>query len=180
MPDNTGYTQFITEIRKAISEGIFVVSGNFFESYDKFFYYGLDIKNMADKDKTSSYVVTPWLKWIYKVNFLPGYSDYYKSIIVKNPQSEMLLVPLDSRTTASQIGKKDYVYYRTGGWSELTPYLSGIYALTCQVKPDITPDIFWGLALETGEKRMIDVDGKKYVGKIVNPIKLIEALKSKN
>ena len=58
------------------------------------------------------------------------------------------------------------------------PYLAGIYALACQVKQDITPEIFWAAALKTGEERTVQKGEKKLRGKIINPVKLIQEIKS--
>ena len=61
------------------------------------------------------------------------------------------------------------------------PYLSGLYALACQVKPTVTPDVFWSVALETGQTITIERDGKSYeFGKIVDPVALIRALSAEN
>jgi hypothetical protein len=73
--------------------------------------------------------------------------------------------------------KNDYAFYALGGWSSGIPYLAGLYALACQVKPNITPKIFWNAALKTGEKRIIQKGNKSYTGKIINPGKLIESLR---
>ena len=48
---------------------------------------------------------------------------------------------MDSRCTASPTGINDYVYYREGGMSWTVPYLAGLYALACQVNPDIILDV---------------------------------------
>ncbi len=89
------------------------------------------------------------------------------------------MVPMDSRCTASQSGEKSYVFYSEGGWSWCIPYIAGLYALSCQVKPGVTPQEFWNKALETGDIIEIDKNGKKYkFGKIVNPVKLIENFKN--
>jgi hypothetical protein len=45
-----------------------------------------------------------------------------------------------------------------------------------QVEPEMTPDLFWEKALETGDTIELENDGKKYTfGRIVNPEKLISA-----
>jgi hypothetical protein len=69
---------------------------------------------------------------------------------------------MDSRTTASPTGVNDYVFYREGGWSWSIPYIAGVYALAAQVKPDITPDVFWSTALQTGHTIEISNGGKQY------------------
>jgi hypothetical protein len=89
----------------------------------------------------------------------------------------MLLIPMDSRTTASPTGIEDYVFYREGGWSWSIPYIAGMYALAVQVKPDITPEEFWYAALKTGRIIHIQHDGKAYeLAKVLDPQALIEAL----
>lgn len=71
----------------------------------------------------------------------------------------------------------DYVFYREGGLSWSIPYIAGLYALACQFKPDITPDIFWSTALETGDIIKVLNNNNEYeLKKIVNPVRLIEAI----
>jgi hypothetical protein len=88
-----------------------------------------------------------------------------------------LLVPMNSRTTASPMGQDEYVFYRMGGESWTMPYLAGMYALAAQVDPGITPERFWELALQTG--RTLDISGSSgsfQVGPILDPAGLIDAL----
>jgi hypothetical protein len=60
------------------------------------------------------------------------------------------------------------------------PYIAALYALCCQVKADITPEIFWEEALKTGETIEIKRENKRYrLVKIANPVRLIESLKSR-
>jgi hypothetical protein len=80
---------------------------------------------------------------------------------------------MDSRTTAAPTGRSDCAFYRQGGWSWVTPYLAGLYALACQVRPDVTPELFWEKALATGTTPRHAVGSAK----IVNPLKLMEALR---
>lgn len=55
--------------------------------------------------------------------------------------------------------------------------IAGLYAMACQVKPDVTPESFWKAALATGDTVTLSKDGRTYsFGKIVNPPKLIESL----
>ncbi len=84
---------------------------------------------------------------------------------------------MDSRAVASPTGNSDYVFYREGGWSWSIPYIAGVYALAAQVKPDITPDVFWSTALKTGRTIEISHEGQKYsFGIILDPVALIHAL----
>jgi len=84
---------------------------------------------------------------------------------------------MDARTTASPTGAEDYVYYRQGGWSWSIPYLAASYALAAQVRPEITPDQFWQLALQTGQTLQLEREGESYsLGVILDPQALIRAL----
>lgn len=178
-PDMKGYNEMTAAVNRAVKEGIFVLSVNLFETYkNRFYFNGLDIDTLSDKDSVSSYNVIPWTKWIWEVQHMGKLNEYYEKKFDENAPEEILLVPIGSKTTASPTGNSDYVFYRDGGWSWIMPYMAGLYALSCQVKPDITPDVFWNTALKTGESKTIIRDDKKLAGKIVNPDKLIESLKS--
>lgn len=99
--------------------------------------------------------------------------DYWKKFEYQGD----LLIPMDSRCTASPTGNKDYVFYRFGGMSWTVPYVAGLYALSSQVYPDITPDIFWEEAFKTCDTVLIYDNGPIESLKIVNPVNLIENLK---
>ena len=87
---------------------------------------------------------------------------------------------MTSRCTASPTGNSDYVFYRDGGESWSVLYLAGLYALACEVKPDITPDIFLQTAAATGDIGEFTWEGKKYLLRmIVNPIRMTEKLHEK-
>ena len=92
--------------------------------------------------------------------------------------SNFLLIPMDARTTASPTGNNDYVFYSVGGMSWTAPYLAGVYALACQIDPEITPEQFWSTTLQTGKTIQIEHGGKQYsFGIILDPQNLIAALK---
>jgi hypothetical protein len=87
---------------------------------------------------------------------------------------------MDSRTAASPTGNEDYAFMRAGGLSWTIPYAAGMYALAAQVRPDITPEVFWETALNTGTTIQVQQDGKEHdLGVILNPRALIEAIKVK-
>ncbi|MEA5078690.1 MAG: S8 family serine peptidase [Anaerolineaceae bacterium] len=162
-PQNPGYDEINAAVEKAKESGIFVVSSSLTQT-DGLSFSGLGRKLMADPNDPNSY--------------LPGnfWSIYYYtgSLDLQNK----LLVPMDARTTASPTGPSDYVYYGTGGWSWSIPYIAGMYALVCQINPDITPDVFWAAALKTGDTIKVEHDGKTFsLGVILNPEKLIAEFK---
>ncbi len=129
-PESKGYNEFIEAVKKAIKENIFVITVNMFDTYEeKFYFHGLDIDSLADKDDISNYKVTEWNKWVSKIEHI----------------------------------------------DELNKYLAGLYALACQVKPDITPEEFWKQAIATGDSRQIEKGTEKYKGKILNSEKLISS-----
>jgi len=160
-----GYKEIVAAVEKAKKEGIFVVSSSINETYagDKIAFNGLGRLPMNDPEKAASYA--PGLWWadgFFKTGKM--FFDY-----------KCLLVPMDSRCTASPNGNKDYVFYRSGGWSWSIPYIAGLYALACQAKPNITPQEFWGKALKTGDAITLKNNGKNINFEvIVNPVKLIK------
>ena len=56
-----------------------------------------------------------------------------------------------NRTFAEYTGKNEYTHVSLGSLSWTAPWLSGLYALCCQVKPDLTPELFMQTAFETGD-----------------------------
>ncbi len=146
-----GYETVLKSIEAAKKDGIYTASVGSEP------YMGLGREPMDDPDDTASY--SKGIFWRnYRMNDVG------------------LLVPMDSRCTASPTGENDYVFYRTGGMSWSVPYAAGLYALACQIKPDITPEIFWKAALDTGVPFAEGSGVTKTTGKIVNPAALIESL----
>jgi len=89
-----------------------------------------------------------------------------------------LMVPMDSRCLASPTGDSNYAFYRNGGMSWAVPGVSGLYALACQVSPQVTPEIFWETARKTAVITKIERDGKTVeFGPVMNPRGLLEALR---
>ncbi len=178
--DWKGANEITAAIEEAKAAGIFVISSNLHPTYGLYF-QGLGRDPLADPNQFGLY--RPGLWW--EKDFFAGQPseqhaglppDFYSRESLKN----MLLVPMDSRTTASPTGNEDYVFYREGGWSWSIPYLGGMYALAAQVRPEITPEEFWETALQTGRTIQFQHDGKDYeFGVILDPGALIEALKNK-
>ncbi|HEU0297242.1 MAG TPA: S8/S53 family peptidase [Anaerolineales bacterium] len=163
-PQSKGYDEISAAVNEAKAAGIFVISSSLSETHGLHF-HGLGRDPLADPNTFQSYAPGLWWQqWFFDHGF----------------SSDVLMVPMDSRTTASPTRTEDYVFYRQGGWSWSIPYLAGMYALAVQVKPDITPEEFWATALETGQTIQIQHDGKNYeFGVILDPQALIEAIKTR-
>ena len=163
-PTDVGYSEVIKAVDRAKKENIFVVSSSLKNTYG-FKFNGLGRNPLSDPDVSSSY--NPGLFW---------QKGYYGG---KYDLNNTLLVPMDSRCTASPTGCKDYVFYREGGWSWSIPYIAGVYALACEIKPSITPDEFWETALRTGSAIEFGKNIKSCSSaRIINPVKLIQSLKN--
>ena len=159
-----GYDEITKAVIEAKAAGIFVISSSLFETYG-FKFHGLGRDPLADPNEFQSYEPGSW---------------WQKSFYEQGLSTDTLLVPMDSRTTASPTGIEDFVFYRQGGWSWSIPYLAGMYALAVQVKPEITPEEFWKTALRTGRTIQIIHDGREYeLGVILDPQSLIEEVQSK-
>lgn len=178
-PKTKGYEEMNVAIKKANKQGIFVISANLFEYNSKFHFRGLTREALDDPNKYESYGVYKWDQWMSLVDHIDSFDKYYEEQYKKIKNKQILLIPIDARTTASANGDEDYVYFSRGGWSWAVPFLSGLYALCCQANPDTTPEKFWKSAYETGIMREFDDNGVSNFGKIINPEKLIEDIKSK-
>lgn len=156
-----GYEDMEEAVAEARKAGMLVTSSSIRRTHGVAI-NGLGREPMADPDRFESYV--PGIFW----------ADY-----VDSPRllTNALLIPMDSRTSAAPTGTNDYVFYRQGGWSWITPYLAGVFALAAQVKPAITPEEFLSLALKTGHPLEI-ARGDRTVrpGVIINPPAIIDAL----
>lgn len=160
-PQSKGYDEISAATKGAVDAGMLVVSSSI-EQVHGFKFHALGRTPLADPDQFESY--EPGLWWA---------KEFYNG----DQFSDRLLVPMDSRTTASPTGTNDYVFYREGGWSWSIPYIAGVYALAAQVKPTITPNEFWQLALQTGRTIELNHEGKIIqFGPILDPTALMIAL----
>jgi subtilisin family serine protease len=163
-PAYKGYDEIISAINEAKEAGIFPITVSLDKTHGQSI-LGLGRDPLSDPDQFQSYEPDPW---------------WEQGFIEQGLPKETLLIPMDSRTTASPTGKEDYVFYAKGGMSWTVPYLAGLYALAAQVKPDITPEEFLNEARKTGRTIQIQRDGKEYdLGIILDPHALIKKIKSK-
>jgi subtilisin family serine protease len=157
-----GYADLMAAIKAADQQGIPVISVGMFGS-KKVGTLGLGRDALADPDVLASY---------RPATFIQPYLDKVADRL------DQLWIPIDSRTTASPTGTADYAYYSVGGMSWAEPYLAGVYALACQVDPKMTPDRFWKLATQTGQKIHVSSKGKTVeIGPVIDPPALIQAVK---
>jgi hypothetical protein len=161
--ESKGYSEITAAVQAARDAGIFVVCSSEWEIYG-FGFHGLGRSPLSDPDSFFSYEPGSW----WAKGFFQSEAMY---------ASPLLLVPMDSRTTASPTGVAEYAFYREGGWSWSIPYIAGVYALAAQVNPEITPEVFWSTALKTGQTIEITHEDKEYsFGVILDPVALIHAL----
>jgi hypothetical protein len=159
-PNEAGYDEITAAVQAAKAEGVFVTSSSLEQTYG-FKMHGLGRFPLADPDRFESY--EPGLFWAKQLP-AEGITD-------------RLLIPMDSRTVASPCGVDEYAFFRPGGWSWITPYIAGVYALAIQADPSITPERFWALAMATGRTMELERDGKRVpFGPILDPVALIKAL----
>jgi hypothetical protein len=163
MSDQADYDDFMSAIEEAKTAGIFAMPVDLFPVYG-WSMMGLGRDPLSDPNDFQSYKPAGWWEERFYSQGLP---------------QDTLLIPMDARTTASPTGKEDYVFYASGGMSWTVPYLAGMYALAAQVKPDITPEVFWDAALKTGRTIQVQHAGKDYeFGVILDPQTLIERITS--
>lgn len=164
-PDQKGYREAMTAVERAARENVFVISAGVEHTHGLAF-NGLGREPLADPNEFHSYGPGSWwaaVFWDNPTKFSPG---------------RRLHVPMDSRAMASPTGVDDYFFCSSGGWSWAVPWLAGLYALACQVDPDITPDRFWHEAIQTGRNTTITKDSVAFsFGTLADPVALIEKLK---
>jgi hypothetical protein len=160
-PDVMGYDQVTAASEEAKAAGMLVVCSSI-ERVHGFKFHGLGRAPLSDPDSFESYEPGSW--WA---------EEFYAG----ERFSDRLLIPMDSRTTASPLNNDEYVFYRQGGWSWSIPYIAGVYALAAQVDPAITPERFWSSAMETGRTIELEHNGEIIpLGPIMDPVALIDAL----
>lgn len=160
-PAMPGYYDLLRAVDEAKRSGVFVVNAGM-QAYDGYSIQGLGRFPLADPNDFNAYEPGVfWERGFYEGRGVGG----------------ALLLPMDSRTVASASGSDEYEFARIGGISWSVPYVAGLYALAAQVEPDITPEVFWALAMETGRTVEVERDGQVYpLGRIVDPVALIGAL----
>lgn len=157
-----GSEEMMAAVEDAKKAGMLVVCSCIDEVHG-FKFHALGRVPLSDPDAFESYLPAMWWE-----------SDLYEN---EEHRSDRLLIPSDSRTTASPNGADEYAFYRQGGFSWSIPYIAGVYALAAQVDPKITPERFWSLAMKTGRTIELEHDGKEFsLGPIVDPAALMKAL----
>jgi hypothetical protein len=160
-PKSKGYEEIEAATQEARDAGILVVYADIDGIHGGNF-QGLGRYPLSDPDDFKSY--QPGLAWA---------NSFYEG----NQFTDRLLIPMDARTTASPTGVNDYVFYPEGGLSWSIPYIAGVYALAVQVKPSITPEEFWSLAMKTGQMTELNHEGIIIpFGPILDPVALINSL----
>ena len=159
-PDAPGYDKLISAVERAKKEGVFIVSTALARLYGMQT-NGANRDPQADPDNPESYEAGAFWKKFSNTDI-----------------DKCLLIPMDHRTVADCQSKDSYRYEgNDGGMSWSTPWLAGMYVLAKQVKPSVTPQEFWDIALKTSDE-CTNNDTGVYVGRLINPQKLIESLKN--
>ena len=162
--EHRGYDDITAATAEARAAGLLVICSSV-EAVHGFKFHGLGRAPLADPDAFTSY----------------GPGQWWEARFAQDPTAinGRLLVPMDSRTAAGPNQNTSYVFYRQGGWSWSIPYIAGAYALAAQVKPAITPDEFWRIALATGRTIDLQQEGRTVpFGPILDPAALMHALQS--
>ncbi|MDF2627709.1 MAG: hypothetical protein K0R39_1540 [Symbiobacteriaceae bacterium] len=163
-PDEDGYAEVMQAYKRAIAEGVLVVTTDMDNRY-KYAVHGLGRDALKDPNDPKSYEPGSW--WADSF-FRSGGQNWRANVYA----------PMDSRTVAGSTGLDHYRFDRTGGLSWSVPWMAGVYALACQVNPAVTPDQFLKAANDTGDTITVSRDGKEYkLGPIMNPAKIIAAVK---
>jgi len=171
-PSHEGYKEVTEAAQEARAAGMLVACVGVEYVHERFDFGGLGRSPLADPDVFKSY--EPgffWTKLFWASRSAP--SDPSSS------SSVGFWVPMDSRTTTSETGDDEYVFYGIGGFSWAVPYIAGLYALAVQADSAITPERFWTLAAQTGRTIEVERSGeRKPLGPIVDPVRLIRTIEA--
>lgn len=164
MPDTPGAEALEAAIRRARDAGVAVVCVN---SRDPLLEPWMGMGRARYGDPNDPADCRPGAFWEDEL-----YSGEYRGA-----DGQMLLVPMDGRTAASPAGAGEYAYFAEGGMSWAAPYVAGLYALACQVRPEVTFEEFLAAARSTARPVSIRKGAEEYpYGKAVDPAALLEAL----
>jgi hypothetical protein len=162
-PGQKGYDEAMAAVERAKRENVFIVS-TAIERTHQLAFHGLGRDALAEPNDASSFGPGSW------------WANLFWSGQRRFGVREKLLVPMDSRCLASPTGPRDYVQYYSAGWSWSVPWIAGLYALACEAKPDLTPEVFWREALRTGKVIRVRHEGQELdFGAIADPAALIAA-----
>ena len=90
---------------------------------------------------------------------------------ILNSKESQIIIPSDYRTMSSRTGVEDYMYNGKGGMSWAVPYLSGIFALVLQIKPELRKEQIAEIINKTAE---VNKKGLK----VINPKGIIKMVKN--
>jgi hypothetical protein len=155
-----GYDLVAPIVKEIKDSGVMVL----FPTTSQFKFLGMGRSPLGDPDRYESYGPS-----------LLEEKGYFER--VTGTYHDRLFFPMDSHVLASPTGPGDYFLLRQGSNNEAITYLGGAYALALQVQPDLTPDDFWALALETATEIKVLSQGKTYsFGPVADLPALIQAL----
>jgi len=164
MPQEPGFAEASAATQRALDEGVLVVWTEPEHWYGRGL-HGMDRDPLADPNDPRSYTPGSWAK-----NQFWNQTSWY---------TRMVLLPMDSRTVASNFGPDKYTFHREGGLSWSAPYLAGVYALALQACTTTAPKAFLEIAHSTGDYVPLKHDGKDYrFGPIINPTKIVNHFKA--
>ena len=165
MPEDRGAEAMEAAIARARAAGIAVVCVN---SHDPLLepWMGMGRTPYGDPGRLED--CRPGAFWAEAL-----YSGEYRGA-----DGSLLLVPMDRRTAASPAGPEEYAHFPEGGMSWAVPWVAGLYALACQVKPEVTFEEFLAAAQATAHPVSIRTDERTEYpcGKAVDPAALLERL----
>lgn len=163
-PGQKGYAEAMAAVDRARTQNVFVVS-TAIEQTHRLAFHGLGREALSDPNDVNSFGSGSW------------WANLFRDGRHRFGPRERLQVPMDSRCLASPTGPNDYVHYYSAGWSWSVPWIAGLYALACQVRPDLSPEVFWAEAIRTGKTIRVRHEGQEVdFGAIADPAALLESL----
>lgn len=157
-----GYAELYRAYEQALTEGVLVATPDML-GHREYMVLGLRRQPDADPNRVESYRPGPHWTRLNDGGQLG--------------QGNWVGVPMEARTVAAETGNRDYRFYRLMGEGVTRSYLAGVYVLAVQLRPEITPEAFWGLATETAARVAYQENGQQSSTlSVLNPTALLEAV----
>jgi len=169
-PSTPGYSDSMVAALKAEAAGIAVFSSSTLSDY-AIDYFGLKRDLIEDPDDPANYNLSSDTR---------GAIDYNNHDLNVLMQSR-LFVPQDNITLAGNTALDDYTYFNIGTNNQTLAYLTGLYALCCQVNPGLDPRLWYQTAMDTSCQLTVHNYGKDAnedwtVQHCVQPVALVQKL----
>jgi len=168
---STGDSSMDEVCLEALEEGIFPITTSIRKIMPDFLFTGGGCPLNKDRNNPDNYELSGWMRtanldFLKKITMLPiDHMVYPNSIEIRKENSDL-------------VGTHDFRYDKNGvgGLSWGVPYLAGIYAIACQINPDMKPQHFVDIFNKTTNRIIVETESGKTEIRLLNPVGICREL----